>query len=59
MTLRIIGAIIVITGVLIALLGIERHRRMIDWWLSAERTIQFIWGLIALVFGVFLIYAIV
>jgi drug/metabolite transporter superfamily protein YnfA len=59
MTLRIIGAIIVITGVLIALLGIERHQRMIDWWLSAGRTIQFVWGLIALVFGVFLIYAIV
>ncbi len=59
MTLRIIGAIIVITGVLIALLGIERHQRMIDWWLSAGGTIQFVWGPIALVFGVFLIYAIV
>jgi uncharacterized membrane protein YidH (DUF202 family) len=57
-TLRIIGAMIIITGVLIALLGIERHQRMIDWWLSAGRTIQFVWGLVALVFGLFLIYTI-
>jgi hypothetical protein len=57
-TLRITGAIIVITGMLVALLGIGRHQRMIHWWLSTGRTIQFVWGLVALLVGLFLIYAI-
>ena len=56
---RIFGTIILVTGIMILVLGLGRHRRMIDWWLSAGRTIQFIWGLVALAFGVFLIYAIV
>jgi hypothetical protein len=58
MALRIFGAIILVAGVVILFLGLERHRRMIDWWLSAGRTIQLVWGLIALAFGLFLIYAI-
>jgi len=47
-----------LTGIVILFLGLERHRRMIDWWLSAGRTIQFVWGVVALAFGLFLIYAI-
>jgi hypothetical protein len=56
--LRIFGAIILLTGIVILFLGLERHRRMIDWWLSAGRTIQFVWGVVAVAFGLFLIYAI-
>src|SRR5207244_4084497 len=56
---RIFGGIILLTGIAILALGLERHRRMIDWWLSAGRTVQFVWGLVALAFGIFLIYAIV
>jgi hypothetical protein len=57
MALRVFGGIILIAGVLVPFLGLERHRRMIDWWVSAGRTIQLVWGAVALVFGVFLIYA--
>jgi hypothetical protein len=32
---------------------------MIEWWLSAGRTIQLIWGAAALASGLFLIYAMV
>ena len=56
--LRILGVIILIVGIVVLLLGLERHRRMIDWWLSKGTTIQRVWGVVALAFGVFLIYAI-
>src|SRR5437870_2282733 len=46
MALRIFGATILLTGIVILFLGLERHRRMIDWWLSAGRTIQFVWGVV-------------
>jgi hypothetical protein len=57
--LRIFGGLILIVGVLTPLIGLEWHRRMIDWWLSAGRTIQLVWGAFALAFGAFLIYAII
>jgi hypothetical protein len=57
--LRIFGALIVFTGVLVPLLGLNRHRRMIDWWLGSGRTIQVSWGLVALAISAFLIYAVV
>jgi hypothetical protein len=58
MTLRVFGVIILVVAILMPLLGLDRHRRMIDWWLSVGRTIQRAWGLVALAFGIFLIYAI-
>ena len=56
--LRIFGIIILIVGIATPLLGLERHRRMIDWWVSAGRPIQLIWGAFAFAFGIFLICAI-
>ncbi|HEV2047554.1 MAG TPA: hypothetical protein VGQ95_13280 [Chthoniobacterales bacterium] len=58
LALRIFGAIILFVGVLMPLLGLDRHRRMINWWLSVGRPIQLVWGGFALAFGIFLIYAI-
>jgi hypothetical protein len=58
MALRAFGVIILLVGILTPLLGLERHRRMIDWWLSVGRPIQLVWGAFALAFGVLLIYAI-
>lgn len=56
--LRILGVIILIVGIVVLLLGLERHRRLIDWWLSMGTGIQRAWGVVALALGVFLIYAI-
>src|SRR2546428_9415306 len=54
--LRILGAIILIVAIAMPLLGLDRHRRMIDWWLARRRSIQIIWGAVAIAFGLFLIY---
>ena len=56
--LRILGVIILLVGVLMPLLGLDRHRRMINWWLSVGRPIQLMGGAVTLAFGIFLIYAI-
>ena len=57
--LRILGGLILIVGAATLLLGLDRHRRMIDWWLARNRTIQIAWGAAAFALGVFLIYAII
>src|SRR5438105_3390234 len=58
MLLRILGLIILIVAIVVPILGLDRHRRMVDWWLARSRTIQIVWGAVAFAFGVFLIYAI-
>src|SRR2546421_6520149 len=56
--LRILGGLILIVAIAMPLLGLDRHRRMIDWWLARDRKIQIVCGAAALVLGVVLIYVI-
>jgi hypothetical protein len=58
MLLRILGFIILVVAIAMPLLGLDRHRRMIDWWLARDRKIQIICGAASFVLGVVLIYAI-
>ena len=58
MVLRLLGLLILIVAIVIPILGVDRHRRMIDWWLARRRTVQMICGAAAFVFGIGLIYII-
>jgi uncharacterized membrane protein len=58
MLLRILGLIILIVAIVVPILGLDRHRRMIDWWLARDRRIQIICGAASFVLGVALIYVI-
>src|SRR5256886_13473976 len=58
MLLRILGLIILVVAIAMPLLGLDRHRRMIDWWLARDRKIQIVCGAASLVLGVVLIYVI-
>ena len=58
MLLRILGLIILLVAIAMPLLGLDRHRRMIDWWLARDRKIQIICGTASFVLGVVLIYVI-
>jgi len=58
MVSRILGLIILIIAIVVPILGLDRHRRMIDWWLARDRKIQIICGAAAFVLGVVLIYVI-
>jgi hypothetical protein len=56
--LRILGGLILIVAIAMPLLGLDRHRRMIDWWLARDRKIQIICGAAAFILGLVLIYVI-
>ena len=58
MLLRILGLIILINAIVMPILGLDRHRRLIDWWLARPRKIEIICGAAAFVLGVVLIYVI-
>ena len=50
--------LILIVAIVMPILGLNRHRRMIDWWLSRSRTVEMLCGTAAFIFGVGLIYLI-
>src|SRR5947208_15942494 len=50
--LRILGLIILINAIVMPILGLDRHRRMIDWWLARDRKIQILCGAASFVLGV-------
>jgi hypothetical protein len=56
--LRLLGLLILLVAIVVPILGLDRHRRMIDWWLARKRTTQIFCGVAALVFGIGLIYLI-
>jgi len=58
MLLRILGLLILIVAMVMPILGLDRHRRIIDWWLARPRTIELLCGAAAFVFGIGLIYLI-
>ena len=58
MLLRILGLLILIVAIVMPILGLDRHRRMIDWWLARKRTVQVMCGAASFVFGIGLIYLI-
>src|SRR5438874_4706071 len=58
MLLRIIGLLILIVAIVVPILGVDRHRRMIDWWLARNRKIEMICAAVAFVIGIGLIYII-
>lgn len=56
--LRILGLLILIVAIVMPILGLDRHRRLIDWWLARSRSAQMLCGATSFVFGVGLIYLI-
>ena len=56
--LRTLGLLILIVAIVMPILGLDRHRRMIDWWLGRSRTVEMLCGAAAFVFGIGLIYLI-
>lgn len=58
MLLRLLGLLILIIAIVMPILGLDRHRRMIDWWQARKRAVEIMCGTAAFVFGVGLIYVI-
>jgi uncharacterized membrane protein len=57
-TLRALGVLILIAGVLTPFIGVERSRALLDWWLTQGPLFTRAWAGLAVVFGLFIIYSI-
>ena len=56
--LRILGALIVIVGMLTPFIGAERSGAMLDWWSTQGPLFTQAWMCVAVVFGLFIVYAV-
>src|SRR6266571_780106 len=57
-TLRVLGVLIVIVGVLTPFIGVERSRAMLDWWSTQGLLFTRLGAGVAVVFGLFIVYAV-
>jgi len=57
-TLRLLGLLIVIVGMLTPFIGVERSRAMLDWWSTQGVLFTRVWMGVVVVFGLFIVYAV-
>ena len=55
---RILGITIFVMGIITPLFGIERFRRLLNWWSERGPVFMRVWAGFALGFGLFLAYAV-
>ena len=56
-TLRVLGVIIIVGGLVTPLIGVDRARMFLAWWVTQGTMVMRVWASIALVFGLVLAYA--
>ena len=56
--LRIIGIVIGVAGVITPLVGLDRQRRLLNWWAGRGLGFQRAWAAVGVAFGLFLVYAV-
>ncbi len=57
-TLRVLGALIIIAGIITPFFGVERTRAIINWWSAQGTAFMRCWAVLAAIFGLFIIYAV-
>ena len=57
-TLRVIGIVIVVAGLLTLFFGVERSQAMLDWWSSQGLLFMRAWAGVAVILGLFIVYAV-
>ena len=57
-TIRIIGGIVFIAGIITPLFGVDRSRSILDWWISQSSIFMRLAGVVAIAGGAFIIRAI-
>jgi hypothetical protein len=56
-TLRVIGTLLVVSGLLTPFFGIERAQAMLTWWSAQGQVFMRAWSALPVTFGLFVIYA--
>jgi hypothetical protein len=57
-TLRVIGSVIIIAGLLTPFIGIERAQAILDWWVGQGLAFTRAWAGLAVFFGFFIVYVV-
>ena len=57
--LRVLGVFIIVAGILTPFFGVERSRAMFDWWSTQGLLFTRVWAVVAVAFGLFIVYAVV
>ena len=57
-TVRTLGVVIIVAGLITPLIGVERARTIIEWWAAQGPAFMCLWAGVALTLGLFLAYAI-
>ena len=55
---RVLGIIILVSGIITPLFGLDRFRRILNWWFEQGPVFQRAWAGFALLFGLLLAYAV-
>jgi hypothetical protein len=53
-----VGVVTIVMGVITPLFGVERFRRLLDWWSARGSVFLRVWAILAMLLGLSLIYAI-
>jgi hypothetical protein len=56
--LTVLGLLILLFAIVTPILGLDRHRRLIEWWIAQPRMMQISSGVVSFIFGILLIYLI-
>jgi uncharacterized membrane protein len=56
--LRVLGVLIIVAGMFTPFFGVERSRAMFDWWSTQGPLFTRVWAIVAVVFGLFIVYVI-
>lgn len=56
-TLRVLGALIVLGGIVTLFIGVDRAQAMVDWWAALGPAFMRGWAFLAVLFGSFIIHA--
>ena len=57
--LRVLGIVILVAGIITPFFGVERSRAIVDWWSTQGTAFMRVLGGLAVVFGAFVMYALV
>ncbi len=52
-----LGIVTLLSGITLPIIGQERIKKIINWWLDKPTIVQILWALIAFIFGLFIIYS--
>ena len=55
---RVLGVFIIIAGVITPFFGVERSRAMFEWWSTQGLYFTRAWAIVAVAFGLFIVYAV-